>query len=56
MTISTNDSAAIGPLPVPGSGNRIRSIDALRGLVVFTMIFVNYLDRPGVDASLPGRR
>ncbi len=43
MTISTNDSAAIGPLPVPGSGNRIRSIDALRGLVVFTMIFVNYL-------------
>jgi heparan-alpha-glucosaminide N-acetyltransferase len=43
MTISTNTSAAIGPLPVPGSAGRIRSIDALRGLVVFTMIFVNYI-------------
>jgi heparan-alpha-glucosaminide N-acetyltransferase len=43
MTVSTNASAVIGPLTVPGSAGRIRSIDGLRGLVVFTMIFVNYL-------------
>jgi heparan-alpha-glucosaminide N-acetyltransferase len=43
MTISTNTSVAIGPLPVPERPGRVRSIDALRGLVVFTMIFVNYL-------------
>jgi heparan-alpha-glucosaminide N-acetyltransferase len=43
MTVLTNATATIGPLPVPGSAGRIRSIDALRGLVVFTMIFVNYI-------------
>jgi heparan-alpha-glucosaminide N-acetyltransferase len=43
MTISTNATATIDPLPVPGNPGRIRSIDAVRGLVVCTMIFVNYL-------------